>query len=430
MSGVIDIINTVIINSLQMLVFPAVLIWIHPTLDMLSLIVLPFDAALALVSGHYSRRFAKRIAERSAELSARTVESLSSIRTIQSLGAEGVFYRRIRDRFEALAVLQVQATALDSVIGFTASLLRTVGALAYGWYGWTQVLDGALTPGTFLAFSAYAAFLYGPVHQIITLWPQLQVVRVHVDRFLEIYERVPLVRTTGQASSPARVRGDIQFDKVVFGYGAHSVLRGVDLRFAVGHTTALIGSSGAGKSTLVKLIPRFYDPQQGQVRLDGQDLRGDELQMLRRAIGFALQGGCLFHGTVRENLSLGQDIPHADLEAAARWACIHDHLAQLPDGYEAALGAGGTGFSVGQLQRLALARVLLQNTPILILDEPTASLDQETERLVGTALRRVAEGRTTILIAHQPETIAMADEVVELVDGRVVRGADVPALAA
>ncbi len=432
-SGVIGIVNTVIINSLQLLVFPAVLLWIHPTLALLSLIVLPFDAVVALVAGHYSKRFARRIAERSAALSARTVESLSSIRTIQSLCAEGLFYRRIRSRFEELTVLQARATALDCAIGFTATMLRTCGALAYGWYGWRQVLDGQMTPGTFLAFSAYAAFLYAPVHEIITLWPQVQTVRVHVDRFLEVYERPPLVRSALHAVTPPRLGGDIDLVDVVFGYADEPVLRGATVTFAARRTTALIGKSGAGKSTLVKMIPRFYDPQEGCVRVNGRDLRAYELGGLRRRVGFALQGGCLFHGTVRENLTLGEDVPQADLEDAARSACIDDHIGQLPQAYDTPLGEGGAGFSAGQLQRLALARVLLQDTPILILDEPTSALDEATERSVREALQRVCEGRTTILIAHRPETVSLADDVVELVDGRVVVDGDVgcvPALAA
>ncbi|MDA0335032.1 MAG: ATP-binding cassette domain-containing protein [bacterium] len=432
-SGVIHIANTMIINSLQLLVFPAVLLWIQPTLALLSLVVLPFDAALALVSGHFSKIFARRIAEQAAALSAKTVESLSSIRTIQSLCAEGVFYGRIRTRFEDLAVVQVHATALDSLIGFSATALRTGGALAYGWYGWSQVLGGHMTPGTFLAFSAYAAFLYGPMHQLITLWPRVQTVRVHVERFLEIYQRVPLIVSVPHALRPTRLRGGIDFDEVAFGYEGVPVLRGASVHFAAGRTTALIGESGAGKSTLVQLIPRFYDPQEGHIRIDGRPLQAYDVRALRRSIGFAMQGGSLFHGTVRENLTMGQDISQADLEDAARWACIHEHIAQLALAYDTPLGAGGAGMSSGQLQRLALARVLLQNTPVLILDEPTSALDQETETHVRQALRRACEGRTTILIAHRPETISMADEVVQLVNGRIVHCAGagpVPALAA
>jgi ABC-type bacteriocin/lantibiotic exporter with double-glycine peptidase domain len=431
-SGLIHVGSTLVINSLQLLVFPAVLLWIDPVLALLSLAVLPFDALLALLAGHYSRRYAQRIAEGSARLSARTVEALGGMRTIQSLGAEGLFYRRIRSCFEEVAVLQVQATGLDSAIGFTATTLRIAGALAYGWVGWTRVLDGDLTPGTFLAFSAYAGFLYGPVKEIITLWPQVQSVRVHMDRFLEIYDRQPLVRSPRRAVVPGSLRGDVTFDDVCFDYGGPAVLADVSVRFPAGCCTALIGRSGAGKSTLVKLIPRFYDPTRGTVCVDGQDVRTYDLPALRRCVGFAVQGGALFQGTIRENLDLGQELPTTDIEAAARAACIHEHIAGLAKGYDTSLGEGGAGFSAGQLQRLALARVLLLDTPILILDEPTSALDTETEAAIRDALREGRRGRTTILIAHRPETIAMADDVVELVDGAVQRreASVVPALAA
>lgn len=423
-SGVITIANTVIINALQLLVFPAVLLWIHPTLALLSLIVLPFDAALALVSGHYSRRFARRIAEQSAALSAKTVESLASIRTIQSLCAETMFYQRVRTRLANLAVVQVRATALDSLIGLSATALRTAGALAYGWYGWTQVLAGSMSPGMFLAFSAYAAFLYGPVHQIITLWPRVQTVRVHVERFLEIYDREPLVRSAPGAITAVPRLGDIHFADVEFGYADVPVLRGVNACIPAQRITALVGASGAGKSTVAKLIPRFYDPTAGSVRIDTTDVRSMDLTVLRQSVGFALQGGQMFQGTVRDNITTGKPVTQQEIEDAARQVCIHDHISTLVAGYDTVLGEGGAGFSAGQLQRLALARVLLQDTPILILDEPTSSLDVETEISVRDALQRSCQGRTTILIAHRPETIAMADEVLELVDGKVFCAAD------
>lgn len=418
-SGVIQIINTVVINSLQLLIFPAVLIWIHPTLAALTMLVLPFDAVLALLAGYYGRRYGRWIAEGSATLSARTVEALTAIRSIQSLNAEALFYRKVRGAFEGLADLQVRAAGIETAIGFAATVVRTAGALAFGWYGWTQVLDGEMTPGTFLAFSAYAGFLYGPVHEIITLWPQVQGVRVHVDRFLEVYDRRPLVDTRPHAIMPTCRPGDIEFNDVVFGYTDRPVLTGVTTVFRAGRRTVLTGRSGAGKSTLVKLIPRFYDPSSGIVRLHGRDLRSYDLPALRRTIGFALQGGCLFYGTVRENLTLAGDIPQGDVESAAIQACIHRDIAALPDGYDTPLGESGGQLSAGQAQRLALARVLLLDTPVLILDEPTSALDEETERSVRDALHRVSEGRTTILITHRPETLALADDVVELVDGRV-----------
>lgn len=429
-SGVIAIVSTVILNSLQLLVFPALLIWIHPTLAALCLLVLPFDAALALFAGGYARRYAQRIAEAGARLSARTVESLAGIRTIQSLAAEASFLRGIRGGLEEVARLQVRAGALDGGVGLVATVVRSTGALAYGWYGWTQVLDGRLTPGTFLAFSAYAGFLYAPLQEIITLWPQVQAVRVHIGRFLEVYDRRPRVASPTAAIVHGLRGGDIELCGVVFGYGGEPVLHGVDAVFPARRVTALVGRSGAGKSTLVHLIPRFFDPQEGRVSVDGADVRRLDLRDLRRRVGFALQGASLFQGTIRDNLTLGADVPQTDLEDAARLACIDDCIADLPEGYDSSLGEGGGGLSAGQQQRLTLARVLLLDTPILILDEPTSALDVETEDRVCTALRMICEGRTVILIAHRPRTIAAADEVVTLADGRVETDLDSPGAVA
>jgi ABC-type bacteriocin/lantibiotic exporter with double-glycine peptidase domain len=418
-SGMIRIVNAAILNGLQLLVFPAVLLWMHSGLALICLAVLPFDAVLAVVAGCYSRRYARRIAERSAAMSSRAVESLGGMRTIQSLGAEDVFYRRLRDRLEEVAVLRVRASGLDGSVGFVILLLRTAGGLAYGWYGWTQVLEGRLTVGSFLAFSAYAGYLYGPVQAIIALWPQLQTVRVHVDRFLEVYDRPTVAAGVADAIVPAGLRGHVAFHDVTFAYGDTVVLRNVDVEFAPGTTTALAGRSGEGKSTLAKLIPRFYDPQEGAITIDGIDVRRYDLPALRLQIGFVLQGACLFQGTIRDNLALGRQVDGRALEEATKTACIHDDILRLPQGYETYLGEGGSRLSAGQQHRLALARVLLLDTPILVLDEPTAGLDEETEIQVRAALTAACAGRTTILITHRPLTADLATHKVWLEDGRV-----------
>jgi ABC-type multidrug transport system fused ATPase/permease subunit len=187
---------------------------------------------------------------------------------------------------------------------------------------------------------------------------------------------------------------------------------------------ALVGESGSGKSTLVKLVPRFYDPDSGCVRLDERDLRQFQVRSLRRQIGFAMQGGALFCGTIRENLTFGRSIPDGDLEDATRTAAIHEFISALPAGYDTCLGEGGANLSEGQRQRLALARVLLLDTPILILDEPTSSLDAASEEAVLQAFRTAREGRTTLVIAHRPAMVAEADHVVVLADGRATEVRD------
>ncbi len=421
LAQVIGLINALVLNLLQLLVFPALLFWMSWRLALISLAVLPFDTALAAFSRRYFGRISRAIAEGGARLSAGAYESLAGIRTIQALGAEACFTGRLRALFMDVAGLQVRASAMENATGFAGTALRAGGSLAYSYYGWMQVLQGDLTMGTFMAFSGYVAYLYGPLQHLIGLIPQVEVTLVHARRFLEFYDRQPAIRDEPGALVLQQTSGAVELRDVWFAYGETPVLRGVNLSIEPGSTVALIGRSGAGKSTLVKLIPRFYDPERGSVLLDGTDVRRYQVASLRRHIGFALQGSCLFHASIRDNLSLGRPVSWRDLEDAARAACIHDVILALPEGYDTMVGEGGSGLSEGQKQRLALARVLLLDTSVLILDEPTAALDTESEAAVRQALETVRQGRTTIIIAHRLSTVQTADRLVVVDDGRVVQ---------
>ena len=419
-SGIIGVANTLIINGLQLALFPAILFFMNWKLALISLAVLPFDTLLASLSRKHLHRLSQRLAERSAELSAKTYESLSGIRTVQSLGLEAAFYRRLRDLYLRIADLQVRGSLLQGGLGFLATLFRTGGTLAYGWYGWNQVLQGHLSLGSYMAFSGYVGYLYGPIESLIGLIPRLEVTRVHADRFFEVRNLRPSVQDRPDLPDLHAVRGDMGFHGVSFAYDAQSVvLHDIDLAIPAGTTVALVGRSGSGKSTLAKLIPRFYDPIEGTVSIDGRDLRQVRLQSLRRQIGFALQGSTIFQGSVLDNLCFGQDVPLPDVERAARSAHIHDFIASLPEAYQTQVGEGGAQLSEGQKQRVALARVLLLDTPILILDEPTAALDPESEYCIQEALKMVRQGRTTLIIAHRLSTIQSADEIVVLDAGHI-----------
>lgn len=417
--NVIAMISALVMNSLQLLIFPAVLFYLNWQLALISLAVLPFDALLAVGTRSHYQRLATRIAEEGAALSARAYESLASIRTIQALGLEANFFEKLRDRFLGVARLQIRASLLQQGSGFASAVIRSAGSLAYGWYGWSRVLQGDLSLGTFMAFSGYTGYLYGPIQSLIGLLPQLESTLVHTRRFLEVYELRPAIEDRLGAVPLKEVRGEIAFCGVSFGYNGTPVLRNLNLKIPARQCLALVGRSGAGKSTLVKLIPRFYDPTEGYVALDGRDIRQYQLKSLRRRVGFAMQGSAIFQGTIWENLTFGRDIPVQDVEDAARAAYIHNFVISLPQGYHTPLGEGGAGISEGQKQRLALARVLLLDTPILILDEPTSALDAESEEAIRKALRTVREGRTTIIIAHRPATIQEADEVVVLKGGQI-----------
>ncbi len=419
--GTIGMINNLVINCVQLLIFPAILFYINWKLALISLVVLPFDTLLASMSRRFYRRFSQRIAESSAELSAKSYESLASIRTVQALGLESTFYQKVRDLFMKVSDLQLKSSLFENGTGFLSSVFKTTGTLAYGWYGWTQILQGNLSLGTFMAFSGYVGYLYGPIENLIGLLPQFESTLVHTNRFFELYNLKPDIQDRPNLPALHKVQGEIGFHDVSFSYDGQSwVLLQVNLTIPAHTTVALVGRSGSGKSTLAKLIPRFYDPGDGCVSIDGENIQKFRLKSLRHQVGFAMQGSNMFQGSILENLTFGRDIPLSDVEDAARVAYIHDFVASLPEGYQTEIGEQGTGLSEGQKQRLALAQVLLLDTPILILDEPTAALDLESEFYVQEALKTIRQGRTTIIIAHRLSTIQNADEIVVLEHGRIV----------
>lgn len=416
----VGMVNTASMNSLQLVVFPPVLLYINWQLALVSLAVLPFDTALVAVSRRFLRRYSREGAEAGAELSANTYESLSGIRTVQALAIETATFKRLQQLFDRVARVQIKSSIFQSVSGFVATVLKTAGTLAYGWFGWSEVMAGRLSLGSFMAFSAYVGYLYGPIERLIGLVGQLEVALTHTERFLEVYTLRPAIIDDPGRPSITVARGEVRFKAVNFAYPeSEGILHDVDLHIEGGTTVALVGPSGAGKSTIAKLIPRFYDPTAGVVTIDGMDVRGVRLASLRRQVAFALQGATLFHGTILDNLTADRDIPMSDVEGAARAACIHDYITALPEGYLTVLGEGAVQLSDGQRQRVALARTLLLDTPILILDEPTSSLDEASETHVRNALETAREGRTTIVITHSPTTMEIADRVVCVEGGRV-----------
>ena len=417
----IGMVNSLIMNLLQLLIFPPILFYINWKLALLSLMVLPFDAALIMISKKYISRISRKLTEASAELSAKSYESISGIRTVQALGLEAAFCDRLRGQIVGVSRLRIRSTLLSGGFGFAGLLVTTAGTLAYGWYGWTQVLQGNLSLGSYMAFSAYVGYLYGPIGNLIDLVQQVELALVRINRFFEIYELKPEIQDRHDMPVLPQARGEIRFHDVTFHYQqGQPVLRHIDLHIPEKATVAVVGRSGSGKSTLVKLVPRFYDPQEGYISIDGYDIRRHRLKSVRHQVGYAMQGSTLFQGSILENITFGLDVPMRNVHEATKAAYIHDFVASLPDGYDTMVGEQGAQMSEGQKQRIALARVLVMDTPILILDEPTAALDPESEDHIREALKTVREGRTTLIIAHRLSTIRDADEIVVLDDGEVV----------
>jgi ATP-binding cassette subfamily B protein len=283
------------------------------------------------------------------------------------------------------------------------------------------VMTGTLSLGQLIVFISYLAQLYTPINQITQSWGLIAGARVGARRVFEVLDtEADLVSGTQQFPSQG-ARGEIAWRQVGFGYLPQTpVLANIDFAVAPGMKIAIVGPTGAGKSTLLGLLPRFFDPGEGRVEIDGVDARDYDLKSLRNQIGMVLQPPLIFPLTVRDNIAYGR--PGADdaaIEAAARGARIHERITELPEGYETLVGESGVALSEGEKQRITIARALLRDAPILILDEPTSALDVETEALVMTAIERLMQGRTTFIIAHRLSTVRGCDRIIVLRDGGI-----------
>jgi len=290
------------------------------------------------------------------------------------------------------------------------------------WFGGREVIDGRLTGGQLIGFLVYGISVAGALGSLVSLYTSLQEALGATKRVFQILDTKPDVTDTADAKTLAQVEGRITFDDVSFSYDERQeVLHHINLDIAPGEIVALVGPSGAGKSTIFNLIPRFYDPTSGSVRVDGTDAKSVTQTSLRQQIGIVPQETLLFGGTIRENIRYGRlDASDSELEAAAKAANAHDFIMELPDKYETIVGERGIRLSGGQRQRVAIARALLKDPRILLLDEATSSLDTESEHLVQEALTRLMQNRTTVIIAHRLSTINVANRIAVLDKGAIV----------
>ena len=398
-----------------------------PHLTLTTLAVAPVVVAVALVCGRALRRASAGVQDRVAEAGALADEAFSQIRTVQSFVREGEETRRYGDLLggvvrAALARARVRA-GFFGVVGFVAF----AGVVAVLWQGGRRVLDGTLTAGALVSFLFYAFFIAAAVGSLASLFGNFQEAIGAAERVFELLDLTPTVAEPARPaalprSAHGRPAGAVAFEDVTFRYAPElpDVLHGVTLRAAPGEVVAIVGRSGAGKTTLASLLPRFWDAAGGRVTLDGADVRDLALGDLRGAVGLVPQEPALFSGTVRDNVAYARPgASAAEVEAAARAAHAHEFVVRLPQGYDTPVGERGVKLSGGQRQRIAIARVLLKDPAVVVLDEATSSLDTESERLVEEALERLLRGRTTLIIAHRLSTVRRADRVVVLDHGRV-----------
>ena len=348
--------------------------------------------------------------------------AMSAMRVIQAFTKEEEEHRK----FMAASHKSLDATLkLYTLQSFYAGVVNVVIALGTAlviWVGARHVLTGTLTVGEIIVFTSYLASLYGPINSISQTWGLIQGAKVGVQRVFEILGVERDLKDGTRGLPESGVKGELAWTGVSFQYVPDQpVLRLVDLHVRAGQKVAIVGATGAGKSTLVSLLPRFYDPQAGQVTIDGVDVREFQLRSLRREIAMVLQPPLVFPITIRENIAYGRpDATQEEIVSAARLARIHESIERLPQGYDTVVGEQGATLSEGERQRITIARAILRDAPILILDEPTSSVDAETEALIMEGLTRLTAGRTTMIIAHRLSTILQADQIVVLRGGQIV----------
>ncbi|MET7609090.1 ABC transporter ATP-binding protein [Streptomyces avermitilis] len=419
LSGVADALYYVI----RLGVFLGLLFYLQWDLTLLALVIVPLFWGAAR---HFSRLIKEASRERrrrSGSISAIAEESLGNVALVQAYNRqrweERRFERENVGRFRAT----MASTRIRAVYGSVVEVIEVSGVLAVMSLGTWKLAQGQLTLGGLLVFLALIGNLYSPVRGLSHLGTTFYAASASAERIIELLDQRPQVVEAAGARRTGRARGDVEFDGVSFRYpGTPSwALSDVSFHAAAGDTLALVGASGAGKSTVAKLQLRFYDPDRGAVRLDGTDLRDLRLSDLRESVAVVLQETLVFHGTVRDNIAYGRpEATEADIVAAARAADAHEFIELLPEGYDTMVGQRGRTLSGGQRQRLAIARAMIRDAPVLLLDEPTTGLDVRSGRRIMDPLRRLMAGRTTVVISHNLLTVRDATRIVVLDQGRIV----------
>lgn len=417
---------TELLRSGLLLVGGVTIIFItNARLSLLMLAIVPVVIVSAHLYGRYVRRLSTQVQDRLAEANSVLEETLSAIRIVQSFVREEYERARYRGRIQDSLKLAVRRAVASG--GFIAFIILVVysGIAVVLWFGSRMVISGQMTAGDLIKFVLYTFFVGGAVGGMTELYGQFNQAIGATRRVFELLDTKPDIKDPENPEALEKAKGHVELIDVHFTYPderALPVLKGVTIEASPGEIIALVGPSGAGKSTLVSLIPRFYDVSSGAIVIDGHDVKGLRLADLRGAIGMVPQETTLFGGPIRENIAYGKlGAAEDEIEAVARAAHAHEFIVEFPEGYDTIVGERGVKLSGGQRQRIAIARALLKDPAILILDEATSSLDSESERLVQEALETLMHGRTTFVIAHRLSTVRSADRIIVLDDGRIVQ---------
>jgi subfamily B ATP-binding cassette protein MsbA len=398
----------------------------QPRLTFTALGIVPIVVGSAVIFGRRLRRITTGVQDKVAEATAVAEEAISQIRTVQSFTQEPMERQRYGDRILESVRAALRRARVRGVF-FGVLTFSTFGGIVFVlWQGGLLVLEGRLTAGALVSFLLYTITIAAAIGALASFFSAYQEAVGAAERVFELLETTsPITDPPAPRTLPQPVRGEVSFDHVSFRYRddpeAPWTLRSIELAVAPGEVVAVVGPSGAGKTTLISLLPRFWDVSQGRIRLDGVDVRELRLADLRGAIGIVPQEPALFSGSVRENIAYGcPGAGAAEIETAARAAHAHEFIVRLPQGYDTVVGERGVKLSGGQRQRIAIARAVLKNPAVLVLDEATSNLDTESERLIEDAMEKLLAGRTTLIIAHRLSTVRRADRLVVLDHGRIV----------
>ena len=412
----------VLVNSLTLVGMVGVMLYLNWRFTLIALSIAPI---LFVVVFSYTRRIkqaSREVRKKEGEMVSVMQEVLSSIRVVKAFAREEYEERRMEEESLESVEIAMRARSLKAKLSPLVGLIVAAGTGMVLWFGARMALEGGLSAGSLVVFIMYLSKMYKPMQELSKMTDTYSKAAIGYERIREVLETDGEVKDLPGARAAQRFKGKIEFDKVSFGYQPDRlVLRDVSLQIEPGQVAALVGPTGAGKSTMISLVPRFYEVTAGVVKIDGADIRRFRQKSLRQQMSFVLQETLLFHGTIWSNIAYGKpEATPAEIMHAAQLANAHEFIDKLPEGYDTMVGERGVTLSGGQRQRIAIARAIIRDTPILILDEPSSGLDAASEKLVFEALDRLMEGRTSIVIAHRLSTIRRADVIYVVKDGEIV----------
>jgi subfamily B ATP-binding cassette protein MsbA len=415
------LLNT-LVQALTLFGMIGVMFWMNWRFTLVALSVVPVLFLVVYTFTRKIRKLSRNVRTQEGNIVSLIQEVISSMRVVKAFAREEYEQKRLEERSMETLEAGLKARGAKAILAPVVDIIVAAGTALVLWFGGQLALAGALSAGSLVVFLSYLSKMYKPMQELSKMTDTYAKASASYDRIMELLETKSEVRDDKSASPIGKIRGEIEFDNVTFQYeDAQQILKGVSLRIEPGQTVALVGATGSGKSTLLGLIARFYDPSSGRVLIDGKDLRRVKQRSLRDQISIVPQDTTLFHGPIWENIAYGK--PNAtrdEIVRAAELANVDEFVDHMPEGYDTLVGERGVTLSGGQRQRIAIARAIIRNTPILLLDEPSSGLDAASEKLVFEALDRLIADKTSIIVAHRLSTIRRADLIVVIGDGEVL----------